>query len=82
MATTHEHAQLDVTALLELVSRWPIEKRMALLHGIMRTLVPAAPQPRTNTWEQARGLLAGPWPVPPDEDVERMPAEYRAEKYG
>jgi hypothetical protein len=79
---THDVNPVSYTAILEAIREWPVEERLALMHDILRTLAPSDGAPiRKNTWAQASGLLAGPWPPPSDEDVERMLDESRAEKY-
>lgn len=80
---TRDEAGSDYSAIVQIISGWPVEERLALMHDILRTLIPGGdiPTPK-NTWEQASGLLAGPWPAPTDADVERMLDESRREKYG
>lgn len=81
--TAHDDATDEYATIIQVISDWPVEERLALLRDILRTLTPADSVTRPkNTWEQASGLLAGPWQAPSDADVERLLGESRAEKHG
>lgn len=69
---TQDANQSGYTAVLDVIRDWPVEQRLALMHDIVRTLVPSDTllSPK-NTWEQASGLLAGPWPAPTDWEEEQ-----------
>ena len=70
--------------VLNVIRRWPAERRFALIKDVLNTLAPEVtfPQPRRKTLEQALGLLATDQPAPSDAEVQRWLDEHRAEKYG
>lgn len=70
--------------ILQVVSSWPVDKRLILIQDVLKTVVPPteAPRPRRRTLAQARGLLATDRPPPSDEEVEQWLEEHRMEKYG
>ncbi len=71
--------------ILSRVRRWPVEKRIASLEDVLRTLVPgegpASIRPK-DTFSKALGLLRTEKPSPTDEEVDAMLTEHRLEKYG
>ncbi|MGH2514496.1 MAG: hypothetical protein ACRDHP_02470 [Ktedonobacterales bacterium] len=79
MIDTDQQAESGYSATLQRISQWPVSERLALVQDILRTVSPlvAETPPVKHTWEQASGLLAGPWPTPSDEDVERWLDERR-----
>ncbi len=71
--------------ILSQVRRWPVEKRIALLEDVLRTLVPGEDQTLVrskDTFSKALGLLRTEKTTPTDEEVDAMLAEHRLEKYG
>ena len=83
MAATADSELEQYQEILTAASKLPTGLRLRLAQAILHTLeadvrnagrrpVPAA---------EALGILAGPWPTPSDEDVERMVDEYLTEKY-
>ena len=74
----------DYRQVLELVSAWPAEDRIALARDVLGTLQgPTAPAtPRRPTFERALGIARGEGPPPTDEQVEQWIDEYRMNKYG
>ena len=83
MAATADSELEQYLEILTSASKLPSSLRLSLAQAILRTLeadfgrsgrkpIPAA---------EATGILAGPWPTPSDEDVERMVDEYLTEKY-
>lgn len=74
-----DQPELSYSATLRRINNWPVSERLALIQDILRAVSPLVTEtaPVKHTWEQASGLLAGPWPTPSDEDVERWLDERR-----
>lgn len=84
MMDTERQTDSEYSSVLQRVSRWPSSERLALVQDILRMLSAVLNDERQekDTWKQASGLLAGPWPTPTDEDVARWLEERREEKFG
>lgn len=84
MMDTKRQSDSEYASVLERVSHWSSSERLALVQDILRTLSTSLNESRQekDTWKQASGLLAGPWPTPTDADVERWLEERREEKFG
>lgn len=83
MAARAETDMEQYREILATASKLPSNLRLSLVQAILRTLEPDVgsskrmPMPAA----EATGILAGSWPTPSDEDVERMVDEYLTEKY-
>ena len=84
MAATEEHTQPGYDALLATISAWPMEHQLALVQDILKIITGEVARHTTRkpTLQQAAGLLAGSWPPPSDEEVNRWLDEARTERYG
>jgi hypothetical protein len=76
--------EISFKNVVEQVSHWPPDYRLALAQEILRSLKPAFTQPATqsNTLEQALGLLATETTPPSDDTIHQWVRERQEEKYG
>ena len=83
MAATAGSELDQYQAILTSASKLPSDLRLSLAQAILRTLEAdvGKSERKPIPVAEATGILAGPWPTPSDEDVERMVDEYLTEKY-
>lgn len=83
MAATADSDLEQYREILTSASKLPTDLRLSLAQAILRTLEADVRNPgrRPVSAAEATGILAGSWPTPSDEDVERMVDEYLTEKY-
>lgn len=73
----------DIESILQQVTPWPEEDRVALAYQILRDMrnQTREPAPR-KTADEALGIAAGDTPPPDDATVKRWIEEHRMRKYG
>ena len=71
-------------AVMDVVRKWPPDKRFALVRDVINSLEPEVghPQAKRDTLKEALGLLATDQPAPSDDQVQEWLDERRMEKYG
>jgi hypothetical protein len=77
-----EHG-LEIEAIMEQVTPWPEEERVALAYEILREMrrETRKPAPR-RTLERAFGIARGESAPPDDAEVKKWIEEYRLKKHG
>ncbi len=73
--------------LLETVSKWPAEWKVAFVRDVLSTLAPASREKPPMyggepIWKKARGFLKTDRPAPSDDEIENWLHEHKMEKYG
>ena len=74
---------LSYQTVINIVRRWPPDRRFALVHDVFETLLPEMSPPRRKrkTLNEALGLLATEQPAPSDAEIQQWLDERRMEKY-
>ena len=66
------YESVNYKEVLEVVLKWPPDKRFALIQDLLVTLAPSETEKtRRKTLEKALGLLATDQPAPSDSDVKQ-----------
>ncbi len=73
----------DIESILQQVTPWPEEDRVALAYQILRDMRKQTREPAPRmTSDEALGIAAGDTPPPDDATVKRWIEEHRMRKYG
>lgn len=81
MASRNSDAE-EFENVVEVVRRWSVSKRLALLEEILKTLrADERARLARDTWAEASGLLRGPEATLTEKEVERLLDESRSDKH-